>query len=52
MKAEFDKDGVLHIIPENNAETLAIKYFTDSDKAVLYHSLGFDENGEVENEYK
>lgn len=46
MRAEFDADGVLNIIPENNAESMAIKYFTDNDGKVLYHTTQFDCSGE------
>lgn len=46
MRAEFDKNGVLNIIPENNAESMAIMHFNEHDGQLMYHALRFDHKGQ------
>lgn len=45
MRVEFDKDGVLNIIPESNVESMAIELFVSKGGEVLYHSCRFDHDG-------
>ncbi len=48
MRALFDERGCLHVVPDNNAEALALSYWADSGTAMEVHTEDrFDRDGEL-----